>query len=266
MDKITVKQLKDFQVCARLYDYRYNEKLPEKIGSRDIYSQRFENTLKSVVNFYFYKKQSGAAPSYSSLLNRWEKLWYPKDTTAYDIAHEQHESVYGNNASLTSKAAAALLGVSENFSDTSIIPIAIEEDFFIPINESIAIHDKFDLIYFKDGKIYVLKWVFNIKFKKEYLYTQDFAVLNMGYWSKYGLKIKNTDFGYYDLLNPKPNFTQFETKKEDIETIKAWCDSMSSDKLFLPKRGLISYCASCPFDSPCSKWNINSKKESQKNA
>ena len=81
-----------------------------------------------------------------------------------------------------------------------------------------------------------------------------------------GLKIKNTDFGYYDLLNPKPNFTQFETKKEDIETIKAWCDSMSSDKLFLPKRGLISYCASCPFDSPCSKWNINSKKESQKNA
>lgn len=265
MDKITVKQLKDFQICGRLYDYRHNEKLPEKIGSREIYSQRFENTLKSVVNFYFYKKQSGSAPSYSSLLNRWEKLWYPKDTTAYDITHEQHESLYGNNASLTSKAAAALLGISENFSDSSIIPIAIEEDFFIPINDSIAIHDKFDLIYYKDGKIYVIKWVFNIKFKKEYLYTHDFAILNMGYWSKYGLKIKTTDFGYYDLLNPKPNFTQFEIKKEDVETVKAWCDSMATEKLFLPKRGMISYCNSCPFDSPCSKWNINSKKESQNN-
>lgn len=261
MQKVTSKQLKDFQICARLYDYRHIDQIPERISGRDLYSQRFENTLKSVVNFYFYKKQSGSAPSYSSLLNRWEKLWYPKNTTAQDIAQEQHESAYGNNASLTTKAAAALLGVVENFSDTAIIPMAIDEDFFVSINNPVTLYDSFDLIYSLNGTTYVVKWVFNAKFKKEYLYTTDFAILNVAYLNRYGQKINNTKFGYYDLLNSKNNFTQFETKKEDIEVLKAWCDQLKEEKFFLPKRGMISYCSSCPFDSQCAKWTINKTKE-----
>jgi len=264
MQKVTSKQLKDFQICARLYDYRHVDQLPEKILGRDLYSQKFENTIKSIVNFYFYKKQSGAAPSYASLLNRWEKLWYPKNTTAQDIAQEQHESAYGNNASLTTKAAAALLGVIENFADTAIIPMAIDEDFFVSINNPITIYDSFDLIYSLNETIYVVKWVFNTKFKKEYLYTTDFAILNLGYSNRYGQKIKKTKFGYYDLLNSKSNFTEFETKKEDIDVLKAWCNQLKEEKFFLPKRGMISYCASCPFDSPCSKWNINKAQESSR--
>lgn len=261
MIKSNIKEIKDFQICGRLYDYRHKDKLPEKIGSRDLVSQKFENTLRSVVNFYFYKKQSGTAPSYYSMLNRWEKMWYPKDTTAYDIAHEQHESYYGNNASLTTKAAAALLGISENFSSQEIIPMAIDEDFIVDINDKVAISDKFDLIYFHNNKVFVVKWVFNIKFKKEYLYSVDFAVLNKAFFNRYGFKIKKAEFGYYDLLNPKPNFTRFDTKKEDIDTLSAWCTSLSEEKFFLPKRGLISYCSQCPFDGPCSKWKLDNKKE-----
>jgi hypothetical protein len=261
MIKTNLKEIKDFQVCARLYDYRHKEKLPEKVGSRDLVSQRFENTLKSIVNFYFYKKQSGTAPSYASLLNRWEKMWYPKDTTAYDITHEQHESFYGNNASLTTKAAAALLGICENFGSAEIIPMAIDEDFMVDINEHVAVSDKFDLIYHHNGKTYVVKWVFNIKFKKEYLYSTDFAVLNKGFWNRYGSKIAKTEFGYYDLLNPKPNFTKFETKREDVETLSAWCTALRDEKFFLPKRGMISYCTQCPFDTPCSKWKLDTEKE-----
>jgi hypothetical protein len=120
MLKLTVKELKDYQLCGRLYDYRYVDKLTEKIGGRDLTYIKYENALKSIVNFFFYKKQSGSVPSYASLLNRWEKIWYPKGTTAYDITHEQHESFYGNNASLTSRAASALLAISENFSDKTL--------------------------------------------------------------------------------------------------------------------------------------------------
>lgn len=265
MLKLSIKELKDYQLCARLYDYRHVDNIPEKIGGRELTYVKYENALKSIVNFFFYKKQSGSVPSYSSLLNRWEKLWYPKGTTAYDIAHEQHESFYGNNASLTSRAASALLAISENFADDSIIPMVIDEEFIVPINNNVAITDRFDLIYYQSGKVYVIKWVFNIKFKKQYLYSTDFAVMNMSYFNKYGKKIDITEFGYYDLLNPKSNFTKFETKKEDIETLDAWCSTLVEDKLFLPKRGLTSYCASCPYDSPCSKWNVSIKKNGQTN-
>ena len=263
MLKINLKQLKDYQVCARLYDYRHIDRIPERIGGRELNNIKFENTLKNVVNFFFYKKQSGSAPSYSSLLNRWEKLWYPKGTTAYDIAHEQHEGFHANNASLTTKAASVLLGISENFSDPDIIPMAIDEEFIVPINDKVAVSDRFDLIYYHNNKIYVVKWVFNIKFKKQYLYATDFAVLNMSYWNKYGNKIDNTKFGYYDLLNPKQNFTEFESKKEDVETLSAWCNSLDEEKFFLPKRGMISYCSSCPYDSQCSKWTLDSKEKKE---
>jgi hypothetical protein len=121
------------------------------------------------------------------------------------------------------------------------------------------------LIYYYNKKIYVVKWVFNIKFKKQYLYSTDFAVMNMSYFSKYGNKIDITEFGYYDLLNPKSNFTKFESKKEDLETVDAWCSTLFEDKLFLPRRGMISYCTSCPHDAVCSKWNVSTKKDGQTN-
>lgn len=260
MNKINLQQLKDYQVCARLYDYRHVDKLSEKIGGRELMIKNFENTLKSIVNFYFYKKQSGSAPSYASLLNRWEKHWYPKDTTAYDIIHEQHESFHKNNASYTSQAASALLSICENFSDPNIIPIAINEEYIVQATKEVSVADKFDLIYSLNKKTYVVKWVFNFQFKKEYLYTIDFALANMAYFNKYGRRIDNADFGYYDLLNPKSNFVKFESKKEDVDALVAWCHSLSDEKFFLPKRGLTAYCKSCPFDSPCSKWKLSSKE------
>ena len=57
MKKITVKEIKDFQTCERLYDFRHNQNLPETIGGRHLITQRFENTMKNVVQFFFYKKR-----------------------------------------------------------------------------------------------------------------------------------------------------------------------------------------------------------------
>jgi hypothetical protein len=70
MLKLTVAAIKDFQTCERLYDYRYKQELSEKIYSRDIYTNKFEITIKNILYYFWFKKQAGITPSYASLLNR----------------------------------------------------------------------------------------------------------------------------------------------------------------------------------------------------
>ena len=263
MIQISIQQLKDFQTCERLYDFRYNEKLPETIGSRTLNTIKFENTIKSIVHYFFYKKQAGITPSYSSLLNRWEKLWFPKDSSSYDIIYEQHETLYGNMASLTTKAASVLMELIENFGDSNLIPIGIDEDFIAPITSRVAVKDKFDLIYFKDGTVHVLKWMFNYKLKYQHTYMVDFSIMNVGYQNKFGNKVHEAKFGYFDLLNQKSYFNEFIVEQGDIEAVKYWCDSIVDEETFPSRRGLTSYCKVCPYDKPCSKWTSWNNKENK---
>ena len=92
MGNISVNSIKDFQMCERLYDYRHKQNIPEKIYARDIHTEKFESTIRGIMCFFFFKKQGGIIPSYASLLNRWEKNWFPKNTNSYDIVTEQHET------------------------------------------------------------------------------------------------------------------------------------------------------------------------------
>ena len=262
MIKLNADQIKDFQICERLYDYRHIEKMSEPIPGRTLNTLKFENTLKNIVHFFFYKKQAGIVPSYASLLNRWEKLWFPKGTTAYDITHEQHESLYGNTASLTTKAAAALLSLVDNFSDTSIIPMGIDHEYTVPIVDGVYMEDKFDLIYHKNNKTYVVKWAFNHKMKNEFMHTAEMAGMYKAFLNQYGNKILTTEFGYYDLISPKPEFIKYDVGHEDIEALVYWCNSIKKEEVYPSRRGLTTYCKSCPFDTPCSKWVAWKKKES----
>lgn len=255
MIKVNADQIKDFQTCERLYDYRHVQELSEPISGRSLNTLKFENTLRSVVHFFFYKKQAGLVPSYASLLNRWEKLWFPKDTTAYEIIHEQHESLYGNMASLTTKAASALLSLVNNFSDPLIVPIGIDHEYIVPITGSVYMEDKFDLIYAKNNKTYVIKWAFNHKMKNEFMHVAEMAGLYKAFGHQYGNKIFTTQFGYYDLISPKPEFIKYDVGEEDIEALVYWCSSLEREDVFPSRRGLTTYCKSCPFDKPCSKWN-----------
>lgn len=263
MIKVTADQIKDFQLCERLYDYRHIQKMPEPISGRNLNTIRFENTLKNVVHFFFYKKQAGIIPSYASLLNRWEKLWFPKGTTAYDIIHEQHESLYGNTASLTTKAASALLSLVENFSDSSIIPIGIDHEYIVPVVGSVYMEDKFDLIFHRDNKTYVVKWAFNHKMKNEFMHVAEMAGLYKAFFHQYGNRIHTTEFGYYDLISPKPQFIKYDVGAEDLDALMFWCSSLEKEEVFPSRRGLTTYCKSCPFDKPCSKWLpfLNKEKE-----
>ena len=254
MKEITIESIKDYQTCGRLYDYRYQEKLPENISPRELSSLKFENTMKSVINFFFYKKQGGFTPSYSSLLNRWEKLWFPKGTTAYDIAHEQHESHYGNTASLTSKAASALLNFYNTYAEDNNIPMAIDQQFYIPVGKGTKINGKFDAILYKDGEYFVHKWVFNFRHSHVSLYQMDFAVLHEAFAHKFPGKIHKAHFGHYDLLSSGGKFVEYEVNLEDSKALRYWCTTMEQDNKFVSRRGLTTYCKQCPFDNPCSKW------------
>jgi hypothetical protein len=258
---ITIPQLKDFQTCERLYDYRHIQALPETIGGRQLSSIKFENTIKSIVHYFFYKKQSGITPSYSSLLNRWEKLWFPRGSSTYEIIHEQHETAYGNTASLTTKAASILLELIENFSEQDIIPMGIDEEYICFVTPDVAIKDKFDLIFYKNGFVHVVKWIFNHKMKYEDSYIVDFAAMHMGFKSRFPDKLHVAKIGYYDLMNQKSDFTEFKIENADLDAFKYWCESLSQETIFPHRRGLTAYCRSCPFDKPCSKWTFPKKKE-----
>lgn len=255
MKELTVESIKDFQTCSLLYSYRHEDKLSETILSRDLFTQKFENTIKSVINFFFYKKQGGFTPSYSSLLNRWEKLWYPKDMTSYDIIHEQHESFYGNTSSLTSKAAAALLDFYNIYSEDDSIPISIDQPFVIPIGNQVKVNGNFDLILANNDQYYVYKWVFNFRTSHADTYQMDFSVLHEAFKHKFGPKINQAHFGYYDLLAANQKFVEFNTNKEDAESLKYWTSTIKETEKFVPRRGQTIYCKKCPFDTPCSKWS-----------
>jgi len=254
MNTISVQSLKDFQLCERLFDYRHQQKLPEKVYSRDIHTEKFEATIKSIICFFFFKKQGGIVPSYSSLLNRWEKIWFPKNVNSYDIFTEQHETAYGNAASLTSRAAGILLTFHEEYANSPYIPVAISEDYNLPIGK-LNLQDTFDIILYHDKKYYVTKFIFNYKYSNRDLYRTDFCTLYKAYLNRHPKRIANTKFGFIDPLNQNVGFNEFHIRDEDLQYYEYWCDKILNTEILVPKRGLIPYCKKCPFDEPCSNWN-----------
>lgn len=260
MLKVTPKSIKDFQTCGLLYDYRHIQGLSETIPSRQIMTDRFEETLRNVINFFFYKKQSGSPASYSALQNRWQKLWFPKGVSAQDVINEKHETAYGNTASLTSKATAALMNFHEYFSNPEIIPIGISEEYSLPIGKAL-VKGVFDLIYVLDNKIHVIKWMFNAKESNNYLHNTDFACMYYAYKNQNPTMASSVKFGYYDIMEYNPSVKIQNLNNDDIESIKFWVEEMFDDKNFFPRRGLTYYCKRCPFDTPCSKWSFINLKD-----
>jgi len=71
----------------------------ETISFKDCQDKCFEDTLNMIKDYFLYKIQLRSTPSYASLLNRWEKLWFlkdeelwflkDKDTTSYYIVYQQ---------------------------------------------------------------------------------------------------------------------------------------------------------------------------------
>lgn len=254
MNVLSVQGIKDFQICERLFDYRHLQKMSEKIYSRDINSEKFEKTMKNIIYFFMFKKQSGVIPSYSAILNRWEKMWFPKNTSSYDIITEQHETVYGNMASLTTKAANALLLFYDKYSKIDFVPLAISEDYYVSTKKGTNIKDTFDIIMFFNKTFYVTKIIFNYRHSQKDTYKTDFVCLKKGFETRHPDKAGSVKYGLIDIMSQNVGFQEYTLSEDDIMVFDHWCDKIDTTEVLMHKRGLIPYCKKCPFDDPCSKW------------
>lgn len=248
----TVASIKDYQLCARLYDYRYNLNLSEPVLGRDLLSTRYENTLKKVVTFFFYKKQGGITPSYNALLNRWERLWFPKDMTAFDMASEQHASWHGNLASFSNAAAASLLQFHEDFAEINADPIMIDEKFFIPLSKTVRLEGVVDLMLRSKSGTHIIKWSASQKRPSISGLLLDFAALRAAIEYK---TRTNATYSIYDVGSAKPGIIGMSPKKQDVNALSFWAHDLAEAEVLVPRRGLTAYCKSCPFDEPCALWN-----------
>lgn len=254
---LTVESIKDFQTCALLYQYRHLEGMYEPITAREIMYRRFENKMKLVASFFFYKKQSGNLPSYSALLNRWEKIWFPKEMSAYELAIEQHESAYGNYASFSNDAAEALMHFYDDFAEDQADPFLIDEEFVVPIGNS-RFSGQFDVVLrdAKTKRYRVIKWLSRHKRPPLSSLMIDFAAIKYAFDYRNDGIATNVSYGFYDLASPKHGFTQFDVTDDDVNALVYWAGMAEETKLFVPRRGLTAYCKSCPFDTPCSKFKF----------
>lgn len=259
---VTPESIKDFQTCARLYDYRYNDGDKEFISRRDLLAARYENTLKKIVSFFFYKKQGGYVPSYSALLNRWERTWFPKDMSAYDIAVEQHESAYGNLASYSNDATTALLSFYETFAEDKGEPFLIDEQVVVSISDDIRLETNFDLVlrYREHNLFRIIKWSGKKRKPTAASLMTDFAAI------KYAFDMKNrgrgisTSYGFYDLASSRPGFHSVDVDENDINTLLYWARDMDKEDVFPSRRDLTAYCKVCPYyDGPCKDWVLPEK-------
>lgn len=253
MITLSVQAIKDFQVCSLFYDYRYNEQEHELIIGREMLARRFEQTLKHVASFFFYKKQGGVTPSYSALLNRWERMWFPKEMTSYDLAVEQHEVSHGNLASYSNAAAIALMQFHEDFATDPAQSLMLDEKFLVPIGDDIRLEGSIDLVTRWQGEYHVYKWAARQKRPTIGSLTLDFAAQRMAFNYRNETR-KDVKYHLYDLGSNRPGLLDADPREADVRALRFWAREAAETEVYVPRRGLTAYCRGCPFDGACSKW------------
>jgi hypothetical protein len=252
---LTVPQIKDYMVCELFYNYRYQEKLYERVVGRELMAQRFESTLKKVVSFFFYKKQANITPSYNALLNRWEKLWFPKDMTAYDIAVEQHEIAHNNMLSFSNIAAVSLERFYNDFAKDEGVPMLIDESYLVPLGDKVRLRGSMDLVLRSKGNYKVIKW--SARTRKPGGMNSlmlEFAGQRIAYDHRNNESPRPVRFTLYN-LHENPGFQTVEQPNSDeMKALIYWAKEMRDNEHYVPRRGYTAYCKSCPFDLPCANF------------
>ena len=263
MDTLTIEGVKDYQLCSLLYKYRHIDELHESIPKRDLLSIRYDNVIKKIAAFFFYKKQSGSLPSTNAILNRWERLWFPKNTKAEDLISEQHESAHGNLVTYNSTATNALIRFYEDFANDKRHPVLINEDFVSPLSKKVKLNGTFDLMLQdvdkNNGyKFHYIKWVTSKRPPSHASLILDFGALKSVLDYRYN-KVRKYDISYYiyDLGSSSPGITKMNIEKNDESVFRFWANEAVIADKYPPRRGLTTYCKRCPFDKPCSKFSID---------
>jgi hypothetical protein len=218
--------------------------------------QRYDESLRKVAAFFFYRRQSGLTPSYNTLLKRWEKMWFPKDMDAYDIVVEQHSSM-GNYASYASAAAMALLRFYEVFTEPTLgDPIGIDQAFLVTMDRDVRFNGTFDLILSRRDDHRVINWWTKTRMPPVDQMMTGFAGMKYAYeWDRgrdwHGISVT---YWLYNLASPTASLTRVDVTNDDVAAFTYWARRARDTETFVPRRGLSTYCRGCPFDEICRSW------------
>lgn len=258
MLELTVDAIRDYEACGLYHKYRYIDGYPVVLSEPDKFGLRYEEIMRKVLAFYFYKQQAGAAPSFNALINRWERLWFPKEMTAYDISVKRTPQaktfVYQDHVSYSNQASGALLKFYEQFSQHIGDPIQIEDKYFVPLSKEVKLHGRFDLVLrFKDD-IRIYKWLLKGRRPSQAVSTMDFAALMYAFHYRNSKSTLKPKYFLYDLASgiEKP-LTQMHPTEHDVESLLYWARQIHQGT-YVPRRGFSTYCRGCQFDSPCQEF------------
>lgn len=263
LPNVNADDLRNFRTCELLYDYRKLQGLEPLEYTHPRFQKQieYEATIKKIASFFFYKKQAYSEPSYQALLNRWQKLWFSADTTATDIMTAQHEIMWDNEASYTSQAAMALLDFYEDFAGRPHEQVMLsDERFNVPLGRDVVLEGVFDLVLrTRDSlgdKYTIYKWSGVHKRPPSNYWSFDFAIMDYAFRYRNDFKPVNVEYRLWDFGSAKPGIIHYETSDHDFNNMKHWATKLIRTKVFVPRRGLITFCKQCPYDEPCSKWKF----------
>lgn len=253
MQQLTVEGIKDYQVCNLFYRYRHVDNEHENITSQKLMAERFHNILTRVAAFFFYKKQSGMTPSYNALLNRWERLWFPKEVKAHDLLREQHNTVHGNLSSYSNIASVGLLKLYEDFSETQLTPMLIDERYVVPVGDEARLKGTIDLVLRSRDTHQIYLWSTAKRRPTATSLLMDLAALKVAYDYRVP-QSKHLEYYVYDLASSNPGAFRIPDDLIDVDAFNFWVKTIESGVPPAPRRGMTAYCKGCPFDLPCSKF------------
>lgn len=255
---LTAQSIKDYQVCSLYYDFRYNQELPTPSTGDQLLAEKFNNTIHRILSYYFFKRQGSLSVSLNSLMGRWERLWFPKNMDAYDLAVDQHSK--NNLASYATQASGQLIRFYDEFQGDNGYPLLIDEKFCVPATRTIKLSGSFDLVLrYKDGSHKIIKWYTGRQHPHLAQYMFEFAILRRAWLHRNDGRPAPADYFIYDLHTN--GFISYSISRNDINALEYWIRAIESNEVFIPRRPFTVYCRGCPFDSQCKEYSFPDPNE-----
>lgn len=255
---LNADMIKTYQTCSLLYKYRYVDGLFEPIVNDKLVRDRFENVLRRVLTFYFYQKQDGNQPSFKSMLNRFQKIWFGEGYTAEDIFSEVTNATHKKDKlSLAGETIKYFADFYEEFDASSAIPLMMREDFSVPIGKEIKLSGFFDVVLKEVNDYKVIKWrANNARPLNTADFFVDFAIFDHAFRHRMEGRDFNVKYYIYDFMSIHKGMNEVEVHPDDFFTLKYWCNEILRDTTYPPRRGLTTHCRGCHFNQPCSEYSI----------
>jgi hypothetical protein len=259
---IRPEQIRDYEACARYYDFKHNDKIKVRSNSRSLKSQTFLDTVYRVASFYVFKKQSYEDPSLTSLLNRWQKDWYGPETKAIDLAKAKNSVQQNSQTAYSTRAIETLKLFYEDFSDLKADELFwLNEEYVVPITDKkIPLGGKADLVTLRkrSKQIDIYQWGHTTISLDEWKYNligTEMALRHHHDLSEYTFK-----HHIWSFLGNSIGKRTFTLEQKDFDLMMYWLEQMQDDEIYASRFGHVVLCKTCPYAGKCNNWKFPKKE------